>query len=86
MRTERLSLRLVPSQKELLAAASELQHRSLTDFVLSAACAAAEDALASRTRFVLDDDEWERFQAALDRPVKDEPRLRAFMQEPSIFD
>jgi hypothetical protein len=39
-----------------------------------------------RTQFSLSDEKWAAFQAALDAPVRDLPRLRALLQAPEFFD
>ena len=41
---------------------------------------------ADRTQFSLNAEQWEQFQAALDAPVRDMPRLRALLEAPSCFD
>lgn len=82
----RLSLRVDSRQRELIRLGAEARHQSVTEFVLQSACASAEHALADRRRFVLDDDRWAAFTAALERPVADKPRLRALLAQPSVFD
>jgi uncharacterized protein (DUF1778 family) len=84
-RTEKLDLRLTPEAKRTLAAAAEAQRRSLSEFVLESALGRAEEALADRRVFQLTPDQWEAFSAALDAPVKDMPRMRKLLDEPSIF-
>lgn len=39
-----------------------------------------------RRVFVLNEKQWEAFQAVLDRPVKDKPRLKKLLTEPGVFD
>ena len=41
---------------------------------------------ADRTEFLLSADNWEKFQAALDAPVRDMPRLKAHLSQPRFFD
>ncbi len=43
-RSARLGLRATPEQEAVLRRAAEVAHKSLTDFVLDAACQAAEQA------------------------------------------
>lgn len=84
-RSEKLDLRLTAESKRVLVAAAAAERRSLSDFVLASAMVRAEETLADRTRFRLDADQWEAFQAALDAPPRDLPRLRRLLAEPGIF-
>lgn len=86
MRNERLNLRLADEQKALVTAAAALMHKTLSEFVLDAACTLARETLAAQTRFVVDAETYDRFLAALDAPVRDDARLRKLMTEPSIFE
>jgi uncharacterized protein (DUF1778 family) len=60
--------------------------KNVTEFVLESACVMAENVLADRRRFVLDDAAWDRFLALLYRPVRTKPRLEALLKEPSLLD
>lgn len=84
-RTEKLDLRLTPDAKRMLAAAAAVERRSISDFVLDSALGRAEDTLADRRGFQLDAERWEAFVTALDAPVKDMPRMRKLLGQPSIF-
>lgn len=86
MRSERLNLRLAEDQKQLVAAAAAAMHKTLSEFVLDAACALARETLSMRTHFVVDDETYDRFVAALNAPDTDKPRLRKLLNEPSIFE
>jgi uncharacterized protein (DUF1778 family) len=42
--------------------------------------------LTNRRLFVLDDEQWQAFQAALDSPPQEKPRLARLLMEPSVFE
>jgi uncharacterized protein (DUF1778 family) len=86
MRNEKLDLRLTPSAKRALQIAASALHRSVSEFVLESALARAEETLPDRQRFGLDAEQWAAFHAALDAPPHDSPRLKALLQEPSVFE
>ena len=44
------------------------------------------EALMDRRYFVLDPERWAAFQAALDAPVRLNPRLKKLLQAPSVFE
>ena len=48
-------------------------------------CAMAHETLAARHLFLLTDEQWAEFQAALDRPAKDIPELRKLMTEQGVL-
>jgi uncharacterized protein (DUF1778 family) len=85
-KSERLAVRVSREQRALLVDASRAQETTVTEFVLGAATRAAQDALADRRRFVLDEPDWAAFVSALDRAPHDLPRLRSLLSSPSVLD
>ena len=84
--SDRVNLRVAPALKSNLLKAAKASGRSLTDFVLDAAVATADDVLASRTTFVLSPKDWRKFNDLLDAPPRDIPRLRRLFKEKSILE
>lgn len=85
-KTERIDLRTTSSTKRLLQEAASAKRKSVTEFVLDAALEEAGDVLAERRLFILDDEQWSAFMAALDAPTTPRPRLKALLSEPSVFE
>lgn len=85
-RETRLNLRTSSRQDALIRRAASALDKSVTEFVLESASAAAEQVLADRRWFTLDASAWDAFEAALDRPVVFKPRLSALMNEPDFFE
>jgi uncharacterized protein (DUF1778 family) len=85
-RSEKLDLRLTREAKRTLRAAAAASHRSVSEFVLESALARADEALASRRTFRLNDAQWKAFTAALDAPPRPLPRLKRLLKEPGFFD
>ena len=85
-RTEKLDLRLTPAAKRKLLSAAAAAHRSVTDFVLESALTRADETLAARQYFSLSAERWEAFQAALDAPPRELPRIGTLFKTPSIFE
>jgi uncharacterized protein (DUF1778 family) len=85
-RTQKLDIRLTPQAKQTLAAAAASAHRSVSEFVLDSALASAEETLAGRRSFELDDERWSAFLEALDAPPRVNPRLGQLLAEPSVFE
>lgn len=77
----RLAVRLTPGQDALIRDAAAFSGQSLTDFVTTAAVARAEDTLADRRVFRLDDAAWAEFSAILDRPARRVPELAELLGE-----
>ena len=85
-RTEKLDLRLSKSAKQTLQAAATASRKSVSEFVLETALNEAEERLADRTIFTLDEEHWEAFVAALDAPPRRLARLERLFRESSVFD
>lgn len=85
-RSEKLDLRLTRHAKRTLQAAAATSHRSVSDFVLESALARADETLADRRTFALNDKQWKAFLAALDAPARPLPRLKRLLKEPGFFD
>lgn len=82
----RLAVRLTPEQDALIRDAAAVSGQSLTDFVTAAAVTRAEDALADRRVFRLDDAAWAEFAAILDRPAQRIPELARLLNERGPWD
>jgi len=85
-RTEKLDLRLSKSAKQTLQAAATASRKSVSEFVLETALNEAEERLADRTVFTLDEEHWTAFVAALDAPPRRLARLERLFRESSVFD
>jgi uncharacterized protein (DUF1778 family) len=85
-RSERIDIRADASAKRILQEAARASHKNLSDYLLENGLAAAEQILADRRLFVLDDPQWKKFQAVLNRPVKRKPRLAKLLTGKSVFD
>ena len=82
----RLAVRLTPGQDALIRDAAAAAGQSLMDFVTSAAVTRAQDTLADRQVFRLDDEAWAQFTALLDRPAQRVAELAALLGEPAPWD
>ena len=85
-KTERIDVRASGLVKQLLQDAARACHTHVSEFLLDAGVTAANQALAERRRFVLDEAQWQAFEQALDRPVQTKPRLRKLLREPGALD
>lgn len=79
-------MRLTADQDALIRDAAAVAGQSLTEFVTTAAIARAEETLADRRVFRLDDAAWAEFNAILDRPAKHIPELAQLLNEPAPWD
>jgi uncharacterized protein (DUF1778 family) len=53
---------------------------------LESACVRAAQEIAEARYFEVGPKDWQRFSAALDRPVKLKPRLKRLFAEPTLLD
>ena len=82
----RIDVRASTAVKQLLQAAARACHKNVSEFLLEAGITAANQALANRCHFGLDNAQWEMFRQALDRPVQSKPRLKKLFDQPGVLD
>jgi len=85
-KTERIDVRASAPIKKLLQEAARTCHKNVSEFLLDAGITAANQALADRRRFELDETRWTAFLQALDRPVQAKPRLAELLNKPGMLD
>jgi uncharacterized protein (DUF1778 family) len=85
-RDRRWDLRVAESEDALVRAASDLADTSFTGFIRLAAVSEARRILADRTKFELEDPDWQRFMKLLDRPPETPEGLRELFSKPSVFE
>jgi uncharacterized protein (DUF1778 family) len=84
-KTERIDVRASGQVKALLQEAAKASHKNVSEFLLDAGIAIANETLAEQRLFSLTDEQWEQFQAALDRPVQEKPQLRKLLTETGVL-
>jgi uncharacterized protein (DUF1778 family) len=81
----RIDLRIENSQKDFLVYAASLKNMKLSAFVLNSAIKEAEDLVASKTQFALPEAKWKAFSAALDRPARENAKLKKLFKATDVF-
>jgi len=81
-----INIRAKARQRDLIDQASRRLGRSRSDFMLEAACRAAEDVLLDQAYFAVDADAFARFQALLDNPPPPTDRLRRLLKTPAPWE
>jgi uncharacterized protein (DUF1778 family) len=85
-RDDRLEFRLPPKAKSVLKRAADVEHKSLSAFLLDKGLQAAAETLAERTEFPLSTRQFEAFAAALEAPVKPRARLEKLLTTPTVLE
>jgi len=78
-RGETINIRASREQKALIDRAAKAVGRTRSDFMLDTVCREAEAVLLDRRYFLLSDDAVRKFNAMLDKPPKDNPKLRRLL-------
>lgn len=86
MRSGRMGLRTTPAQAALIQRAAAATRKSVTEFVLSSVCEMAERTLLDQQFFMVDEQTWQAFQAALERPAQVKKNLQSLITEPAIWE
>jgi uncharacterized protein (DUF1778 family) len=76
---ETINIRASRRQKTLIDRAAEALGRNRSDFMLDIACREAEAVLLDRRYFTLSDDAFRKFNAMLDKPPAENPKLRRLL-------
>jgi uncharacterized protein (DUF1778 family) len=84
-KSDRIDVRTSAAVKQLLQEAARSCHKNVSEFLLDAGVMAANQALADRRHFALDEEQMNAFQQALDRPVQAKPRLKMLLSEPGVL-
>ena len=79
-RTETINVRATRQQTALIDQAAEALGRSRSDFMLDTVCREAESVLLDRRYFALSEEAFRKFTTMLDRPPKDNPKLRRLLE------
>ncbi|BBL74915.1 hypothetical protein MishRS11D_20130 [Methylomagnum ishizawai] len=85
-RPARLGFRATPEQEALLQRAAAARHKSLAEFVLDSACAAAEQTLLDQRLFMVPGSEYAALLELLDQPPQDNPGLQRLFAKPEPWD
>ncbi len=86
MKTARLNLRRDARQDAIIRRAAEQTGTNVSDFVVHAATSEPERAIADPQTIMLDPAAWAEFTAILDRPPRENPKLRALFERPEAFE
>lgn len=81
-----LNIRIKPEVRSLIDRGAKARGKNLTDFVLDAARAAAEEALLDQAVIAADPDAYHAFLARLDMPPQPNERLRKTMRTTPPWD
>lgn len=86
MRDAAINLRALPEQRDLIDQAARLLGKNRSDFMLEAACSAAQAVILDQVFFGLDSDKFEQFTAMLDAPPSPNPGLERLMAVTAPWD
>lgn len=81
-----INFRLPAAKQALIDHAVEVSGMNRTAFILDAACEKAREVLADQTRFALDRQALDRFNALLDAPLADNAAIRRLLTAPAPWE
>jgi uncharacterized protein (DUF1778 family) len=80
-----LSVRVTPSERDLLAAAAEHAHTNLSDFIRRKALEAAEIDMLDRPVVTIPAEHWEKFERWANAPARKIPALQDLAATPAAW-
>ncbi|MFJ1270145.1 DUF1778 domain-containing protein [Legionella lytica] len=75
-KTSRLGFRASEPQAKIIRMASDISHKSLTDFIMDSAYQAAEKVILDQRLFMVSEDVFNKFSEILDRPAQENEGLK----------
>ena len=84
--TRDINIRAKRAQRDLIDHAADLLGKSRSDFMLETACREAADVLLDQRVFLMNEEAFTKFQAMLDAPPSENPRLRKLMETPAPWE
>ena len=85
LKDRRLATRVTSAQEEAIKSAAAMLGQSVSDFTVQTVLARANELLADKRIFELDESAWEEFIARLDAPPTPILQLRELAKKPSPF-
>ena len=85
-RNANINVRARRRQRDLIDQAAAVLGKTRSEIVLESACRAAEDVLLDQRFFTLDAEAFAQFQALLDAPPSENPKLRQLMAPKAPWD
>jgi len=79
MRDAAINLRARPEQRDLIDHAAQLLGKNRSDFMLEAACSAAQTVMLDQVFFSMETEKFQQFTALLDAPAQANPGLERLM-------
>lgn len=79
MRDAAINLRARPEQRDLIDHAAQLLGKNRSDFMLEAACSAAQTVMLDQVFFSMEPEKFRQFTALLDAPAPTNPGLERLM-------
>lgn len=81
-----INIRAKIKQRDLIDQAAEKLGRSRSDFILEAACRAAEDVLLDQAFFTVDAGTFAKFQDLLEHPLPPNDKLRQLLKAKATWE
>jgi len=81
-----INIRALPGQRNLIDRAAELQHKNRSDFMLEAACLAAENILLDQRIFSISIEKLGQFNKILDKPVAENIGVQSLLNSKSPWE
>ena len=81
-----LNVRTTNETKQLLREAARMLGTTVSGFLLSAATKEAHELINNKTHFVLNEEQWKDFCAALDEKPIENKALKNLLQNKGVFD
>ncbi|MDF1795280.1 MAG: DUF1778 domain-containing protein [Coxiellaceae bacterium] len=81
-----INIRVKIRQRDLIDLAAKRLDRSRSEFMLDAACTAAEEVMLDQAFFTVDTDTYDKLQSLIDKPLPATDKLRRLLKTKAPWD
>jgi uncharacterized protein (DUF1778 family) len=78
-KTDRIDLRVSPTQKALIASAAMASQKDVSQFIIESVIRQAEETLLDQRLFILSDEDFKKLEKELEKPPVENPTFTKYL-------
>jgi uncharacterized protein (DUF1778 family) len=78
-KTDRIDLRVSPSQKALIASAARASQKDVSQFIIESVIRQAEETILDQRLFILSDEDFRELERELEQPAVENPTFNKYL-------
>jgi uncharacterized protein (DUF1778 family) len=78
-KTDRIDLRVSPTQKALIASAAKASQKDVSQFIIESVIRQAEETILDQRLFILSDEDFQELERELEQPAVENPSFTRYL-------